>query len=752
MEKNELVKIWYTEEYNNETTVFIEKIPTLNNDVKYLEFDSELFKQVEFFLNENIENFNSKDIEKNQQKIIYYLLKVNSKKSFELLKEIFEIKIRQVNLWNKNYYNENKSLVDDYVFDINIKNLEQFENNIPFLSFLNSPTKNVGGGLSEEMFKKKKHNFRPMLSLKNAFNFNDIIHFDEQISQISKNYSYFVEPKIDGLSISLTYEKGKLVSAVTRGNGIEGEIVTDNILVIDSIPKTIEIEDKIDIRGEIYIDNETFEKANEQRMLQNEELIKNEKKPLELYANPRNLASGTLRQLDSRIVKQRNLKAFFFTAISNNGDVWKTQEETLKQLEKNNFMVNPLVKRVVGLKDLKNQIEKITNFRESLDYEIDGIVIKINEFDLHEKIGYTSKFPKWAIAYKFPAEVKHTVLKNIFPTIGRTGRVTYNAELEEVNLLGTKVKRATLHNSDYIKSLEINVLDEVNVKKAGDIIPKVIGVYKKHNFSKWEESKNCPSCGEKLVKFENEVDQYCMNLSCSSRNIEKLIHFTSRKAMNIEGLSKKQIEKFYNLNLILNIDDIYKLDKIKDKILLMDGYQEKSVNNILESIEKSKNVDLSQILFAFGIRHIGEKSSIDLVKKYKTIERIMELKYDELFDDYDFGEVKAKSLIDWISEQKNRELIEKLKELGVKFNSDNLDLVESSKSIFRNKKVLVTGSIDGATRQEVKKHFEKLGAIFKTSVTKDLDYIIVGKNGSNNKISKIDKNKVLFINNLKEIE
>ncbi len=729
-----------------------------NRNVKYFSNNKNLLNQSKQIIFKNILNLNKEEIinnkEYNDLKILLYLIFINTKESLEILIKIIEEKRKEIFFWNKKYYEENESVVDDLIFDNSINELQELEEIFPFLINKNSPTKNVGS-LTTTPFKKQKHKFSSMLSLKNAFNNEDLIHFENQIKGIfvDKKIIYFVEPKIDGLSISLNYKNGKIISAITRGNGIIGENVLENVLEIESIPKNININDELEIRGEIYIDIDEFERINNERILKNEEIIKNGNKPLTIFSNPRNLASGTLRQLDKSVIKSRNLKSFFFSAISKDGHYWKTQEETITNLKKNKFSVNNLSKKANKINEVFEIIEKISSIRKKLKYEIDGVVVKINDYNLYDKIGETSKFPKWAIAYKFPSEIKSTKLNDIFPTVGRTGRITYNASLEEVEILGTKVRKATLHNSNYIKSLNINVGDYVNIKKAGDIIPKVISLKEKINNDEWEEIHNCPSCNQKLIRFDNEVDQYCVNYNCPSKQVEKIIHFVSRKALNIDGFSKQQIKKFYNLNLLKNINDIFELKNKKKELLKLDGYQEKSINNLLNSIEKSKQSSLEKWLFAFGIRHIGEKTSLDLSKKFKKIENIMNANYDDIINDYDFGEVKVKSLIEWVKNEENIKLIEELKKKGIDF-SINQDLQkENIDSDLKGKNVIFTGKLDNFTRDEVKEHLLKLGANYKSSISNNLDFVFVGKNPSKNKLSKInDNNKIIYVNDLKDIK
>lgn len=672
----------------------------------------------------------------------------------EIEKKIKELR-EKINKWNEEYYLNDKPSVDDAIYDQAMNELILLEKKYPDLITKDSPTQKVGNILKKTTFKKEEHNIEPMLSLKNAFNEGDILHFDNQIRKENiENFSYCVEPKIDGLSISLSYKDGKLIRALTRGDGKIGENVTQNIYEIKSIPKKIDLKDEIEVRGEIYISLESFEEINRKRILVNKEYEKQGRKTLELFANPRNAAAGTLRQLNSNIVKERKLDAFFFFLLFKDKTKGKeTQEKNMNLLKKLGFVVNPHFKIVHDVNKIMDAIKEISNLRDNLKYEIDGIVIKLNEIFNYENLGVTSKFPKWAIAYKFPTEIKETKLLKIFPTIGRTGRVTYNAQLEKITLLGSNVQKATLHNANYIKDLNINEGDYVLVKKAGDIIPKVIGLSQtkeKVNNKEWEEAKYCPSCGSKLKIFDGEVDQYCININCPDRILESFIHFVSKKAMNIEGLSIKQIEKFRDLNWIKKISDIYDLKNHREELLKMEGYKEKAVNNLLSSIENSKKQNLNNVLFSLGIRHIGEKTSFDLARKYKDLEIIKNLKYEDLLNDDDFGEVKSSSIINFFENKQNLEIIQILEKSGINFKYKESNM--NKDNFFYNKKVLITGTIKGANRNEIKKIFISYGAIPVNTVTKDLDYLIAGENASNNKLDKISKDKIIEITDINELK
>ncbi len=647
--------------------------------------------------------------------------------------------------WSKEYYIDDAPTVDDSVYDKTLADLFALEKEFPELVTSDSPTQTVGASivnLESSSFEKTKHEIN-MLSLDNAFNDEDLLSFDNRISKEVNNYTYYVEPKIDGLSISLIYESGKLVKAITRGDGVIGEDVTENARQVKSIPQSIDYNEQITIRGEIYMSDESFAHVNKIR----------EKNGEVLLANPRNGASGTMRQINPMVVKERQLDMIAYWAMnSEDRYAFKTQEETINELSKLGFETSTISTHAKDIKEVIKVIHSMSNLRSDIDYEIDGIVIKINESNLYEEIGYTTKFPKWAIAFKFPAEVKETKLLDIFPTVGRTGRVTYNAFLEEVELAGTKVQRATLHNADYIRDLDLRIGDIVNVKKAGEIIPKVISSNKekrKGNELVWKEATHCPSCQNELSRKDEEVDQYCLNEKCPSRLTESIIHFVSRDAMNIDGFSIKQVEKFIELGWLKSFSDIYKIKEKRDDLLNMEGYQEKSVNSLLDSIEKSKLNTLDKLIFGLGIRHIGKKTSRDIAKEYGSLNSISKLTLDELLNKNDLGTVKSNSLIDYFNDESNLEEINRLKELGI---DPIMETIEVNKdSILFDKKVVVTGTIEGYNRNQIKEYLETFGAKITSAVSGTTDYLIVGEKPSANKVNKISPDKIIKFEDLKNL-
>ncbi len=648
--------------------------------------------------------------------------------------------------WSYEYYHLDSPTIDDHIFDEHIKELDELEKKFPNFLTEDSPTQKVGGGPSKN-FEKSRHLTKPMLSLKNAFNHGDLLHFDKQVKdylKTSENIEYNIEPKIDGLSISLHYQNGELVKSLTRGDGIIGEVVTRNIRQISSIPQKITLSDKLEIRGEVFMPLSRFEEINNERTLNNQQI----------FANPRNAASGTIRQIDFNIVKKRKLDMFVYnaTSIETKKDFWSSQSQTLDNLASVGFNTSSLNTTASSIQEAILKIEEISKERNNLDYEIDGIVLKINNTKHHELIGSTYKFPRWAIAFKFPAEVRETKLLDIFPTVGRTGRITYNALLEPINLIGSTVQRATLHNAEYIRNLDLRIGDTVGVKKAGEIIPKVIYSLKnkRENPGKWQEITNCPECNSLLIKNTLEVDQYCNNVKCNARIIQSLIHFCSKSGMNIEGLAEKQITNFFKIGLIKKVQDIYKLKNKRKEILKLEGYKEKSINNLLRSIENSKTRNLDKLLFSFGIRHIGQKTSLELAKAFKDLSIFFGLDFQNLKLEKDLGVVKSTSLIEWFKNEVNKELIYDLSNIGV--NIKYIETEPKEKNRFTDKKIAVTGTILGGTREQIKEKLIGFGANVVSDVSNSTNFLIVGDKPSKRKINKIDKSKIINVINISDIK
>ncbi|MCK5867563.1 MAG: NAD-dependent DNA ligase LigA, partial [Mycoplasmataceae bacterium] len=588
------------------------------------------------------------------------------------IKQVIKELRSKLNKWSKEYYGDDKPTVSDMEYDAAYNKLIEFEKEYPELKTQDSISDKVGDQLSNK-FKKVKH-IEPMLSLSNGFNKEDLLKFDKQIKELlhtNDDIEYAIEYKIDGLSVSLLYIDGKLNKAITRGNGLIGEDITHNILEIHDIPKTINLKATMEIRGEAFMPLKIFRELNKNGAN---------------FANPRNAAAGTLRQLDPNISKERKLSTFIYSISNPSKYGFNTYEETLDFISENGLHVNNDNKIVKNINEAIKLIDKITNIRSGLDYEIDGIVLKVNQISLWEDIGNTVKFPKYMIAYKFPEEIAFTELLDIFITIGRTGRVTYNAKLAPIRLAGSTVQAATLHNADYIKEIGINIGDIVMVKKAGEIIPKVVSVFEKKNNEKWAEATTCPSCKEALSRTEGEVDQYCLNKECDWVKQAKIEHFVSRTAMNIVGVSSEIIRTFIKAGFIKDISDLYKLKEHKEEIIGMPGFKTKSVTKILSSIEESRTQDLDKFIFGLGIRHVGAKNAKIISKRFGSLKVISNLKEEDLLNIREIGPKVAKSLSEFFNKEKNIVLIREME----------LELKDSAKPLsnkFDGSTFVITGTL-----------------------------------------------------------
>ncbi len=651
---------------------------------------------------------------------------------------IYELR-ELLNKYNYEYYVLENPSVSDYEYDARLRELIELEEKYPECYDVNSPTQRVGGEVVES-FNKIKHK-RMMLSLGNAFNNEELEDFDQRIKEAlstKDEIEYICELKIDGLAMSIEYEKGKMNYAATRGNGVEGEEVTHNIKTIKSIPLSVEDKRVFEVRGEVYMPKKSFEKLNNQRKESGESL----------FANPRNAASGSVRQMDSKIAASRGLDMFIYTYVDCEQFGYYKQSEALDALEKIGFKTNPERKVCKGIKDVIKYIEDYTSKRDSLAYEIDGIVIKVNDIKLHDLIGYTMKTPKWAIAYKFPAQEVKTRLKDIAFTVGRTGKITPNAVLEPVFVAGSTISRATLHNEDFVLNKDIRIGDNVIIRKAGDVIPEVVKpVVEDRNGSEkpFFMMEVCPICGGKVERKGEEAAHYCLNSECPAKKIEGIIHFASKGAMDIEGLGEKVVEDLYNLGFIKSIVDIYCLDKYKEELIKVEGYGKKSVDNMLLAIEKSKGNSLERLLFALGIDEVGAKTAKILAKRYLDINELTKANKEELMAIKDIGEIMAKSIYDFFHNEESLKLLSELEIVGLntKYLNNNSNYKETA---FKNKNVLVTGTLSSYKRNEVKDLLDDLGANVVSSVSKNLDYLIVGSEPG----SKLEKAQKLGITILDE--
>ena len=625
-----------------------------------------------------------------------------------------------LNKANYEYYVLDNPTITDQEYDSLIRELIILEEKYPEYKRKDSPTQRVGGEVIDS-FKKVVHTTR-MLSLSNVFNEEEIIKFDERIKKEGLIPKYVCEFKIDGLAVSLKYKNGMLETASTRGDGTVGEDITHNVKTIKSIPLKLDKNIDIEVRGEIFMSKKTLKILNEERSKNNEPL----------FQNCRNAAAGSVRQLDPKIAAKRKLDSFIYHLPNPKDYGIKTQYESLLFLKSLGFKVNENFKLVSNINEVIAFIEDASNKREELLYDIDGVVIKVDNLDMQDVLGFTAKTPKWATAYKFPAEKVITKLQDIIFTVGRTGQITPNAVLNPVLVAGSTVKRATLHNKEYIIEKDLMIGDDVVVYKAGDVIPAVLGPLKERRTGKEIPFKMidvCPMCGQKLSKKEGNIDYFCLNKECPKKNIESLIHFASKNAMNIEGLGEKIIEDFYNFNIIKEIPDIYKLKDKKDELMLLEGFKEKKVNNILNSIEKSKENSLERVIFALGIEGIGEKNAKILVNNFKNLENIKNAKFEDLVKIRDIGDILANNIVNYFEKEENIKELEKLKELGVMFEYKGKAIVENEN--FVNKKFVITGSFENLTREEIKEKIESFGGFTSDSVSKKTDIVIAGENAGN---------------------
>ena len=623
--------------------------------------------------------------------------------------------IKILNQASYEYYNLDSPTITDQEYDDYMDELIRLETNNPNLVRPDSPTLKVGSEVISE-FKKIVHS-TPMLSLGDVFNYEEVMAFDERIKKTINDPKYVCELKIDGLSVSLIYEKGKLVRGVTRGDGVTGEDITHNVRTIKNVPLSLPKDIDIEVRGEIYMPKKSFETLNAER----------EKLGEKVFANPRNAAAGSVRQLDSSIAAKRNLATFIYHLPQASNYNINSQNEALNYMKSLTFTVNPHIKRVDNILEVIEYLKYWNIHRSELSYDIDGIVIKVDDFKDQEKLGFTVRVPRWAIAYKFPAEQVLTKLTNIEFCVGRTGKVTPRADLNPVRVAGSLVSSATLHNEDYILSKDIRVGDTVLIQKAGDIIPEVVEVKldrRTGSEKRFEMIKSCPICGTLLVKKESESAYFCPNDNCNARNIEGLIHFASRDAMNIEGFGERIVEDFYNFGYLKTILDYYHIYEHKETLKELEGFGEKSIDNLLNSIENSKNNSLERLLFGLGIRHVGKKTATILASYYNDIDNLMNASLEDLCHITDIGDVIAKSVYDYFSN--NKKLINDLKKLGI--NTKYIGKVKNINDEFNNKTFVLTGTLESLTRNEAKDIIESLGGKITSSVSKKTDVVIAGSN------------------------
>lgn len=615
---------------------------------------------------------------------------------------------------NYEYYNLDNPSITDQEYDKYLRELTDLEEKYPELVDPNSPSKRVGGEAIDK-FVKVRHKI-PMISLQDVFNEEEIRDFDKRIKNAGFNPEYVCELKIDGLSVSLHYEHGKLAFAATRGDGVIGEDITHNVKTIKTVPLDLGRDIDIEVRGEIYLNKATLIKLNKERERNGEALLQ----------NCRNAAAGSIRQLDPKVAAKRHLDTWIYHLPNPLDYGINSHKKALDFMKNLGFKVNPASRLVDGIDGILDYIKEFGEKREALPYDIDGVVIKVNDINMQNSLGRTAKYPKWAVAYKFPAEEVLTKLIDIKFTVGRTGQVTPNAVLEPAIVAGSTVRRATLHNEDYCNDLDLRIGDIVVIRKAGDVIPEVVEPKKERrdrDLPKFKMISNCPICGSSLVK-KGTVDYFCVNSECPRKNIEGLIHFASRNAMNIDGLGDEIIEDFYNEGFLRKIPDFYNLYKHKEDIIELEGYGAKKVGNLLEAIENSKNNSLERLLFGLGISGIGQKNAKILASIYKDIDELKNASYDDLVGIRDIGDILAKNIVSYFEDVNNLDVINTLKDMNLNMKYLGEEVRENE--LFAGKKFVITGTISFITRDEIKKIIEHAGGITADSVSKKTDVVIVG--------------------------
>ena len=653
--------------------------------------------------------------------------------------------ISLINYHNEKYYNQDSPEIEDFEYDNLMKELIKLEEENPELKRNDSPSNRVGGKPLDK-FEQVVHKI-PMLSLSNAYSCEDLKDFDSRVREaVGADVEYVVEFKIDGLSVGLNYNNGIFESGATRGNGIVGENITKNLMTIKNIPLNIDEKGELTVRGEVYISKKDFEEINKIQ----------EEQDQPLYANPRNLAAGSLRQLDSKLTAKRPLDIFIFNLEDINSKQFKTHSESLEYLKQQGFHVSPEFKVFKTMDEIIEHIKYWTEHREDLGFGIDGMVIKVNNLAQREQMGYTAKSPRWAIAYKFPAERKETKLLDIVVEVGRTGTITPTAVLEPIRLAGTTVSRATLHNEDYINEKDIKINDTVLVQKAGDIIPQVVEVIKEKRTGEEIEFKmpeECPVCGEPTVRLEGEAAVKCINISCPAQIRRGIIHFASREAMDIDGLGESIITLLLKQDLIKDISDLYYLKK--EQISVLERMGDKSATNLINAINKSKENDLWRFINGLGIKLIGTKAAKILASEFKDLDKLMNATEQELINLEEFGQTMADSVVEFFKEEKNISVIEKLKEAGV-----NTKLIESDDAdipkIFEKMKIVLTGTLPTLKRNDAKEMIEKRGGKATSSVSKSTSFVLAGEEAGS-KLTKandlgikvIDEEKFLQLIGLK---
>ena len=627
------------------------------------------------------------------------------------------------------YYVLDKPTISDYEYDMLMKELIELEEKYPQYQSDTSPTVKIGGAVLDK-FSKVKHTIA-MMSLGDIFSLEEVDDFCEKIFKVCSDATFVCELKIDGLSVALRYHEGKLVLASTRGNGLIGEDITNNVKTIKSVPLTIPYEPDLEVRGEIFMPKASLVKLNLERKENNEEL----------FQNCRNAAAGSIRQLDSKVVAKRNLDTFIYYYL---GDI-DTQYHALERLKELGFKVNKEAKVCKNANEIKEYIKYIETIRDNLPYDIDGVVIKVNEIKYHNLIGYTVKVPKWAIAYKFKPEETETKLLNVTFQVGRSGVITPVANFNPVFVQGSTISKATLHNEDYLINKDICEGDTIIIHKAGDVIPEVVGVVLEKRLKDAKPIrmiKKCPCCNSQLIRLEGEADYYCQNPNCKERIINSLIHFASKPAYNIENLGEQLVRLFYNEGYLRNISDIFKLADYKDELMALPKLGKKSIDNLLVNIENSKNNTLDRLIFGLGIPNVGSKVAKIICEKFNTIDDIIKASYEDILTINDIGEVIARDFSNYFKNEYNLKLIAELKMLGLRM--DYPRIIVRTNSYFSGKRVVLTGTLKNMGRDEAKVKLELLGANVLSSVSKKCDLVICGENAGS-KLTKAQELKIKVI-------
>ena len=644
--------------------------------------------------------------------------------------------VEELNFHSRKYYVEDSPEISDYEYDMKMRELKSLEAEYPELILAHSPTQRVGDVPLSEF--TAVHHEVPLKSLQDVFSYSELEDFDRRVKKVQSDPEYVVELKIDGLSVAVEYKNGILVRGATRGNGIDGEDVTLNIKTIQSLPLKLAENVDITVRGEVFMPVSSFNKLNQQRQNDGESV----------FANPRNAAAGSLRQLDSSVTAKRNLDIFIFNIQKFDNGTFKTHSESLDYLKSLGFKVSPFYNKFHDIEKVFSEIERFDKIRNELGFDIDGAVVKVNDLSLREELGETVKFPRWAVAYKYPPEQKSTKLLDILINVGRTGVLTPNAVLEPITLSGTTVSRATLHNQNFIHQMDIRIKDTVIVQKAGEIIPEVVRVVpekRSGNEIIFEMPLNCPVCGTAVITDQSGVAVRCPNRLCEAQIFRKIVHFVSKEAMDIEGLGPSIVQQLIDESLLKDVSDLYSLNA--QKLMNLEGFAQVSANNIVEAIEKSKNAGLDRLIYALGIRNIGQKAAKLLAARFKNIDALMSASAEEIISIEDFGDISANSVVNYFSDENNLELINKLKEYDVcmQYNQKIDDLR------FEGKIFVLSGGLDTMTRAQATQLIESFGGKTSSSVSAKTSYLLLGdKPGS--KLEKATKLGVKIIDEQQFIE